>query len=99
MKRLKNRVDALEAGSATASATSSRLSSGINIIDPLDSSYIEKSSAGSTLTHSDNTINLGSAAAGGGGGSGPRPDSAALQRTVQQLLRAELRSDTFRGTR
>lgn len=100
MKRLKNRVDALEAITGTASARSSRLSasSGINIIDPLDSSYIDRSSSGSTLTRSDNGINLGAAGPGGGAGSGPGQDSAALQRAIQQLVRAELRSDAVRGT-
>lgn len=100
MKRLKARVDALEAISGTASARSSRLSasSGINIIDPLDSSHIDRSSSGSTLTRSDNGINLGAAGPGGGAGSGPGQDSAALQRAVQHLVRAELRSDAVRGT-
>lgn len=94
LKRLRNRVDALEAITGTASARTSRLSasSGVNIVDPLDSSYIDRSSAGSTLTHSDNGINLGVA------GSGPGQDPAALQRTIQHLVRAELRSDAVRGT-
>ena len=72
-------------------------SSGDNIIDPLDSSYIDRSSSGSTLTRSDNTINLGAAGTGGGTGSAQGQDSVALQRTVQQLVRAELRSDALRG--
>lgn len=100
VRHLKNRVDALEAITSTNSVRSSRLSAsqGINIIDPLDSAYIDRSSSGSTLTRSDNTINMGAAGPGGGTGSGPVPDSAALQRTVQQLIRAELRSDAVRGT-
>lgn len=100
MKRLQNRVDALEAMTGMASVRSSRLSaaSGINIIDPLDSTYIERSSAGSTLTRSDNGINLGAAGPAVGAGSGPGQDSAALQRTVQHLVRTELRSDALRGT-
>lgn len=98
MKRLKNRVDALEAITGTASARSSHLSaaSGINIIDPLDSSYIDRSSSGSTLTHSDNGITLG--ATGPGAGHGSAQDSAALQRTIQHLVRTELRSDAVIGT-
>lgn len=100
MKRLKKRVDALEAITGTASARSSRLSSssGINIIDPLDSTYIDRSSSGSTLTRSDNGISLGAAGPGAGAGGGSGQDSAALQRAVQQLVRAELRSDAVRGT-
>lgn len=99
MKRLKSRVDALESTSGTISARTSRLSasSGVNIIDPLDSSYIDRSSAGSTLTRSDNGINLGAGNPRGGSWSGPGQDGAALQRAVQQLVRAELRSDTVRG--
>lgn len=100
MKRLRNRVEALESVTGTASARSSRLSasSGINIIDPLESTYIEKSSSGSTLTRSDNGINLGAAGPRGGAAAGSGQDSAALQRAVQQLVRAELRSDAVRGT-
>ncbi|KAF0037843.1 hypothetical protein F2P81_010717 [Scophthalmus maximus] len=101
VKRLKNRVDALEAITGTASARSSRLSASsgaTNIVDPLDSLYFDRSSSGSTLTRSDNTINLGAAGPGGDAGSGPRQDGAALQRTVQNLVRAELRSDAVRDT-
>lgn len=100
MKGVKNRIDALEAIVGTASARSSRLSasSGMNIVDPLDSVYIERSSSGSTLTRSDNTINLGAAAPGGGAINAPGLDSTALQRLVQQLVRAELHSDALRGT-
>ncbi|XP_023287174.1 collagen alpha-1(XVII) chain-like isoform X2 [Seriola lalandi dorsalis] len=100
LKHLKKRVEALEAIAGTASARSSRLSgsSGINIIDPLDSAYIDRSSSGSTLTRSDNNINLGAAGPGGVAGSGPGLDSVALQRTIQQLIRAELRSDAVRET-
>lgn len=100
MKRLKNRVDALEAITSTTSARSSRLSAsstGVNIIDPLDSAYIDRSSAGSALTPSDNGIYLGAAGPGGGAGTEPGQDSAALQRAVQQLVRAELRSSALRG--
>jgi len=99
VKRLQNRVDALEAITGTASARTSRLSasSGINVIDPLDASYIDSSSSGATLTRSGNGINLGAAGPGGGAGSGPGQDGAALQRAVQQLVRAELRSDAARG--
>lgn len=93
VRHLKNRVKALE--DITALVKSSRLSASpsINIIDPLD-----RSSSGSTLTRSDNTINLGAAGPVRDTGSGPAVDSAALQRTVQQLVRAELRSDAVRGT-
>ncbi len=100
MKRLRNRVDALEAITGTASARSSRLSasSGINIIDPLDSSYVDRSSSGSTLLRSDNGINLGAAGPGGGTGSGLGQDSVALQRAVQQLVRTELHSSAVKGT-
>uniref|UniRef100_A0A672ZUD4 Uncharacterized protein n=1 Tax=Sphaeramia orbicularis TaxID=375764 RepID=A0A672ZUD4_9TELE len=102
IKRLRSRVEALEAAAGVSSAHSSRLSasSGINIIDPLDSAYIEKSSSGNTLTRSDNGINLGASGPGPGTGtgSGPGQDDAALQRAVQQLVRAELRSDALRET-
>lgn len=100
VKRLKNRVDALESITGTTSARSSRLSasSGINIIDPLDPSYVDRGSAGPTITRSDNGINLGSARSGGGSWNGPGQDGSGLQRTVQQLVRAELRSDAVRGT-
>lgn len=98
VKRLRNRVEALEAITGTASARSSRYSasSAINIVDPLESTYIDRSSSGSTLTRSDNGINLG--ASGPGLENVPGQDGAALQRTVQQLVRAELRSDAVRGT-
>lgn len=101
VRRLKDRVEALEALTKTTSARTSRLmaSSGINIIDPLDSEFTEPSSSGTTITRSDNTINLGTAGPGGGAGSGPGQDSATLQRTVQQLVRAELQSGSVRGTR
>lgn len=100
VKRLKNRVNALESVTGTASARSSRLSSspGLNIIDPLESSYIESSSAGNTLAHSDNGINLGSAGQEGGGGSTwNQLDKAALQRAVRQLVMAEIHSDSVKG--
>lgn len=93
VKHLRKRVDALESVAGVASARSSRLSSsGVNIIDPLDASYIDRSSAGSTITRAENGINLGAAVPGGGA-----QDSAALHRTVQQWVRAELRSDSLRG--
>lgn len=100
VRHLKNRVDTLEAKTGTTSARSSHrsASSGINIIDPLDSAYVERSSSRSTLTRSDNTINTGAAGAEGGTGSGGALDSASLERTIQQLVRAELRSDGVRGT-
>lgn len=99
VKRLKNRVDALESITGTTSARSSRLSasSGINIIDPLDPSYVDRGSAGPTITRSDNGINLGAPRSGGGSWNGPGQDGTGLQRTVQQLVRAELRSDAVRG--
>lgn len=97
MRHLKNRVDALEVLTGSTSARSTRLSASQGvIIKPLDSAYIDRTS--STLTRSDNTINLGAAGPGGGTGTGPALDSVALQRTVQQLVRAELRSDAVRGT-
>lgn len=100
MKRLRKRVDALESVTGTTSARSSRLSasSSVNVVDPLDSSYAGRSSAGSTLTRTDNGINLGAAGPAGGTWSGTGQDGAALQRAVQQLVRAELRSDAVRGT-
>jgi len=96
VKKLKNRVQALEDITGTASARSMGPSSsiGVNIVDPLDSTYMKKSS---TITRSDNTINLGAAEAGGGAGSGPGQDSATLQRAVQQLVRDELHSSNLRG--
>ncbi|KAM7418398.1 hypothetical protein PAMA_015835 [Pampus argenteus] len=98
VKRLKNRVDALEAITSSASASSSRLSasSGINIIDPLDSTNTDRSSSG--FIRSDNGIILGAAGPGGGAGGDSGQDSAALQRAVQHLVRAELRSDAVRET-
>lgn len=103
VKRLKARVDALEQASSSSSAHSSRLSSSsaINIIDPLESAYIDKTSSPSstTLLRSDNGINLGVAAgAGPGSANGPGQDPVALQRAVQQIVRTELQSDTVRGT-
>lgn len=86
MKRLKKRVEAVEAITGAASSRTSRLS-GINIADPLDSKYTDMSYSGSTLTHSDNGIGVGTARGSGGD----------FQRTVQQLVRSELRSDAFRG--
>lgn len=99
VKGLRSRVDALESLTGTTSARTSRLSasSDINVIDLPDSSYIERSSAGSTLTRSDNGINLGAGNPRGGSWSGSGPDGAALQRAVQQLVRTELRSDAVRG--
>lgn len=100
VKRLKKRVDALETFTGTTSARSSRLSSspGLNIVDPLESMYIDRSSAGNTLARSDNGINLGSAGQGGGSPwNQPRQDNAALQRAVRQLLVAELHSDAVKG--
>lgn len=86
VKRLKKRVEAVEAITGAASSRTSRLS-GINIADPLDSKYTDMSYSGSTLTHSDNGIGVGTARGSGGD----------FQRTVQQLVRSELRSDAFRG--
>lgn len=99
VKRLQSRVDALESVTGTTSARTSRLSasSDINVIETPDSSYIERSSAGSTLTRSDNGINLGVGNPRGGSWSGSGPDGAALQRAVQQLVRTELHSDAVRG--
>lgn len=93
-------MDALESLTGAASARSSRLSasSDVNIVEPLDSSYAGRSSAGSTLTRTDNGINLGAAGPAGGTWSGSGQDGAALQRAVQQLVRAELRSDAVKGT-
>lgn len=99
VKRLRGRVDALESLTGTTSARTSRLSasSDINVIETPDSSYIERASAGSTLTRSDNGINLGAGNPRGGSWSGSGPDGAALQRAVQQLVRTELHSDSMRG--
>lgn len=100
VKRLKKRVSALESITGTTSARSSRLSSspGLNILDPLESSYIDRSSAGNTLVRSENGINLGSAGQGGGSSwNQPRQDNAALQRAIRQLLMAELHSDAVKG--
>lgn len=99
VKHLKKRIDALESITGTASARSSRLSASpnINVIDPSESSYIGRSSAGSTLTHSNNGINLGSVGPGGGSSSRIGQDSAALQSAVQNLVMTELRSDAVRG--
>lgn len=99
VKRLRSRVDALESLSGTTSARTSRLSASadINGIETPDSSYIERSSAGSTITRSDNGINLGAGNPRGGSWSGSGPDGAALQRAVQQLVRTELQSDAVRG--
>lgn len=104
VKRLKKRVSALETITGTTSARSSRLSSspGLNIKDSLESSYIDRSSAGNTLARSDNGIYLGSTGQGGGGGVGGgstwnQPDNAALQRAIRQLVMAELHSDSVKG--
>lgn len=97
VRRLKNRVDALEAITGTASASRLSSSNGINIIDPLDSTYVERTSSGSTLGRSDNSINLGATGPGGVTGTGAGQDNAVLQRTVQQLVRAELHSSAVRG--
>lgn len=99
VKHLRSRVDALESLTGTTAARTSRLSasSDINVIETPDSSYIERSSAGSTLTRSENGINLGAGNPRGGSWSGSGPDGAALQRAVQQLVRTELHSDAVRG--
>uniref|UniRef100_A0A8C5CZW2 Collagen alpha-1(XVII) chain-like n=2 Tax=Gouania willdenowi TaxID=441366 RepID=A0A8C5CZW2_GOUWI len=103
VKRLKSRVDALESGTSTAaSARSSRLSSssssssspGINIIDPLNSDYVDRSS--SSITRSENRLHLGAGAKDGVNGLGA--DAGALQRAVHQLVRAELQSGPVRDT-
>lgn len=87
VRKLKARVDAIDGGGSVASARTSRLSSSsaVNIVDPLESSYVERISG----VRADNTINLGSAPAA--------QDPEVLQRTIQQILRSELQSDTVRG--
>lgn len=87
VRKLKARVDAIDGGGSAASARTSRLSSSsvVNIVDPLESSYAERISG----VHADNTINLGS--------SPTAQDPVVLQRTIQQILRSELQSDTIRG--
>lgn len=101
VRHLKKRVDALEASGGSASASASRYSSSsaINIIDPLESAYIEKSAAGTTLTRSSNGINGVAVGPGEGVGTGLGQDSAALYRTIQQLVRAELQSDGVKGAK
>lgn len=80
-------MDAIDGGERAVSAQTSRLSasSAVNIIDPLESSYAERIPG----VRADNTINLGSASAA--------QDPVVLQRTIQQILRSELQSDTVRG--
>lgn len=57
----------------------------INIVDPIDSSFGKRVSS----VPSDNTVNLGPV---------PAPqDPEALQKTIQQILRSELQSDTVKG--
>lgn len=87
VRKLKARVDAIDGGEGAASARTSRLSSSsvVNIVDPLESSYAERISG----VRADNTINLGSAPTA--------QDPVVLQRTIQQILRSELQSDTVRG--
>lgn len=87
VRKLKARVDSLDGGGSVASARTSRLSSSsaVNIVDPLESSYVERISG----VRADNTINLGSAPVA--------QDPEVLQRTIQQILRSELQSDTVRG--
>lgn len=87
VRKLKARVDAIDGGGSAASARTSRLSSSsvVNIVDPLESSYAERISG----VRADNTINLGS--------SPTAQDPVVLQRTIQQILRSELQSDTIRG--
>lgn len=99
VKRLKKRVSALESITGATSARTSRLSSSPGLsIDPLESSYIDRSSARNTLARTDNGINLGSAGQGGGTPwDQPRQDNAALQKLVRQLLITELRSDAVKG--
>lgn len=82
VKKLKARVDALDGGGGGATA---RRFSAVNIVDPLESSNAEKISS----VRADNTINLGSAPAA--------QDPVVLQKTIQQILRSELQSDTIRG--
>lgn len=87
VRKLKARVDAIDGGGSVASARTSRLSSSsaVNIVDPMESSYVERISG----VRADNTINLGSAPGA--------QDPEVLHRTIQQILRSELQSDTVRG--
>ncbi|XP_034044594.1 collagen alpha-1(XVII) chain-like [Thalassophryne amazonica] len=100
VKRLRNRVEALESLTGTAAVRTSRhsASSGINIINPLNTKYTDKMTSGSTLSHSNNAIVLESSGPGMGAGSQSGLDTSALQRTIQQLVKAELHSNTLRET-
>ncbi|TRY65927.1 hypothetical protein DNTS_012338 [Danionella cerebrum] len=85
VKKLKARMDAIDGGASASSARTSRLSasSSVNIVDPLEASFAES-------VRSDNTINLGSAS--------PPQDPLVLQRTIQQVLRSELQSESIRAS-
>ncbi|XP_061080482.1 collagen, type XVII, alpha 1a [Conger conger] len=65
----------------SGSAQSSRQEAGINFINPRDSSYVHSSMA---RTGSTNEL-------------GAPPTTDSLQKAVQQVLRSELQSDTFRA--
>lgn len=97
VRRLKGRVDVLEA--ITRSASVSHLtSSGNKISERVESTYIEKNAA-STLIDSDNGLNLDGAGKGGGTGNSLVQDRATLERLIQQLVRDELRSGSVRGVK
>ncbi|KAA0721974.1 Collagen alpha-1(XVII) chain 180 kDa bullous pemphigoid antigen 2 [Triplophysa tibetana] len=85
VRKLKARVDALDGGGSGASPRTSRLfsTSPIHIVDPAELSFAERVPE----VRSDTTIKLGSE---------PTPQDLVLQRTIQQILKTELQSDTVR---
>lgn len=97
VRNLKSRVAALE--STSTAAHTSRLSASNNDIHNLQSgTYMDPGGA----ARSDNTLNLDTSlgmgmGTGTGTGIAGHTDNAALQRTIQQLLRAEMQSQSFRG--
>ncbi|KAK1791136.1 hypothetical protein P4O66_002169 [Electrophorus voltai] len=84
VSKLKARVDALEGLSSVRSAHTSRLSAPHNDIHSLKSG-IEVDSG---VVSPDNSLSLGATATA--------TDTAALQRTVQRILQAEVQSQAFR---
>lgn len=86
VRKLKARVDTLDGGGSGASPRTSRLfsSSPMYIVDHPESSFAEHVPE----VRSDTTIKLGSE---------PTPQDLVLQRTIQQILKTELQSDTVRG--
>ena len=100
VKKLKSRVATLESDSSASSAQTSRLFASANDVNTLQSgSYMDSGG----YARADNGLNLGTNLDTGTGtnlgtGINGKVDNDALQRTIQQMMRAELQSQSFRGS-